>query len=170
MANIPLNPLARPAAFLIALCVACVVYAGRPTELVGYVIKIADGDTLTILVDRQQMRIRLAEIDTPERGQPWGNRAKKALAAKVFNRTVRVVVVDVDRYGRTVGRVWAGDHDICREMVAEGHAWVYRRYNRDRSLLDDEADAQYQGLGLWGLAEEPVAPWEWRSEARRGAG
>lgn len=131
------------------------------TNLNGMVVGIADGDTLTLLVDRQQHRIRLAEIDTPERGQDWGARARQALADKVFERRVRVETLDVDRYGRIVGRIWLGDRDINREMVAEGHAWVYRDYLEDRSLLEDERRARAAGLGLWGLAGA-VAPWEFR--------
>ncbi len=147
---------------LLALCLVCVAHGSHAQELTGYVVKIADGDTLTVLVDREQVRVRLAEIDTPERGQPWASQARQALAAKVFNRDVRVVVIDMDRYGRTVGRVYVGDRDVCRELVAEGHAWVFRRYNRDKSLLNDEAKARASRRGLWGLSEEPVPPWDWR--------
>ena len=129
--------------------------------LTGKVVSIADGDTLTILVNREQVKIRLAEIDTPEKGQPWGNRAKQALSRKVFGKMARVEIETVDRYGRTVGKVWVDDRDICREMVREGHAWVYRRYLRDRSLLKDERAAQQAATGLWGLPN-PVPPWEWR--------
>ena len=95
-------------------------------ELSGKVVGITDGDTLTLLVDQNQYKIRLAEIDTPEKGQPWGSRATQALAEKVFKAEISVEVVDVDRYGRTVGRIWLGERDINRELVAEGHAWVYR--------------------------------------------
>lgn len=160
-----MRSIARPAALLIALCLAYLAHASHARELTGYVVRIADGDTLTVLIDRQQVRVRLAEIDTPERGQPWASQARQALAAKVFNRDVRVVVVDVDRYGRTVGRVYVGAHDICRELVAEGHAWVFRRYNRGKSLLNDEAEARASRRGLWGLGGEPVPPWEWRRHA-----
>ena len=58
-------------------------------------------------------------------------------------------------------RVRLGDRDINRELVAKGHAWVYRRYNHDKSLLDDDHAARDQGIGLWSLPD-PVSPWEWR--------
>ena len=134
-------------------------------ELSGKVVGVTDGDTLTLLVDQNQYKIRLAEIDTPEKGQPWGSRATQFLGEKVFQEEIRVTVVDVDRYGRTVGRIWLGDRDINRELVAEGHAWVYRQYMTDRSLLNDEREAREQQLGLWSL-ENPVPPWEWRRGAR----
>ncbi len=134
--------------------------------LSGYVVGITDGDTLTLLVDRTQHKIRLAEIDTPERGQPWGTRARQALADKVFQKDVVVEVVDIDRYDRLVGKIWLGTRDINREMVSEGHAWAYRQYLNDQSLLKDEAKAKEQGIGLWSVAG-PVAPWEWRRGTRQ---
>ena len=133
------------------------------TTYSGKVISITDGDTLRILYQGGQLKIRLAEIDTPERKQPWGTRAKQALSDKVFGRVVDVVEIDRDRYGRIVGRIYLGGRDINREMVAEGHAWVYRKYMRDKSLLADEAAARDAELGLWSLPEtQRVPPWEWR--------
>ena len=76
-------------------------------------------------------------------------------------KNVKIVVVDTDRYGRTVGIVYLGEVDICREQVSTGNAWVYRRYMTDQSLLSDEQSAQNQGLGLWSESN-PVPPWEWR--------
>lgn len=73
--------------------------------ITGRVIRITDGDTLTVLVDERPVKVRLAEIDTPERGQPWASRAKQALADKVFGETVELEPVDTDRYGRTVAHV-----------------------------------------------------------------
>jgi len=109
----------------------------------------------------------LAEIDTPERRQPWGSRAKQALSGKVFRENVEVRVRNTDRYGRTVGHVWIGDRNINREMICEGHAWVYRRYLDDKTLLDDETRAREGKVGLWGLPEaERVPPWEWRRGKR----
>ena len=64
----------------------------------GYVVGITDGDTLTLLVDRAQIKVRLTEIDTPERNQDWGTRARQALAEKVFNKEVLVESSGYDRY------------------------------------------------------------------------
>ena len=80
---------------------------------------------------------------------------------------MRVEVVDVDRYDRKVGKIWLGDRDINRELVREGHAWVFRRYMTDRTLLEDERAAQAAAAGLWALPD-PIAPWEWR-RGNRGA-
>ncbi len=139
--------------------------------IAGTVVSIADGDTVTLLVQdagaQRQQRVRLTDIDTPERAQPWGTRARQALANKVFRRQVQVVSRGEDRYGRLLGRVYLGGRDINREMVREGHAWVYRQYSSDIWLLQDEGAAQERRMGLWSLpAAQRVPPWEWRRGAR----
>ena len=136
------------------------------------VVGIADGDTVTVLGDfsgmREQKRLRLTEIDTPERGQPWSSRARQALADKVYQRQVRIASEGEDRYGRLLGRIYLGDRDINREMIREGHAWVYRQYSSDIMLLEEERLAREQGSGLWSLSDaERVPPWEWRRGGHR---
>ena len=138
------------------------------SELQGRVVSIADGDTFTLLAaDKKQIRIRLAEIDTPESGQPYGNRAKQALSKLVFDKDVRIEVQTIDRYGRTVGRPYVGEVDVCAELVENGFAWAYRQYLRDSMLLELEKEAQDSNRGLWSLPEyERVAPWDWRQGKR----
>ncbi|MGP3789797.1 thermonuclease family protein [Pseudomonas sp. B392_1p] len=128
------------------------------------VVAISDGDTLTCLTaEKRQVKVRLAEIDTPESRQPYGNRARQALSELAFQRDVRLDVHETDRYGRTVARVHAGQVDVNAEMVRQGASWVYRQYSRDKSLLLLEAEAKQAKRGLWALPEaERVAPWDWR--------
>jgi|tagenome__1003787_1003787.scaffolds.fasta_scaffold20941564_2 nuclease-like protein len=83
-------------------------------------------------------KVRLAEIDTPESGQPYGSRARQALSDLAFGKSARVVAQDTDRYGRMVGRVYVGSLDVNAEMVRQGAAWVYRRYSHDASLLQPQ--------------------------------
>ncbi len=108
-------------------------------------------------------RIRLHGIDCPEKRQPFGNRAKQFASALVFGKTVTVNVLDVDRYGRTVGEVILPDGQVLNhELVRAGLAWWYRRYAPDDDTLAQlEADARAAKRGLWADAE-PVPPWEWR--------
>jgi len=131
-------------------------------ELRGRVVGITDGDTLTLLMeDRREVRVRLAEIDTPERSQPHGDRARMALSALAFGEAVRAEAVDTDRYGRTVARVHSAGRDVNAEMVQRGAAWVSRRYSRDPELPRLEEEARAARRGLWGLPEaERVPPWE----------
>jgi endonuclease YncB( thermonuclease family) len=137
-------------------------------ELRGRVVGITDGDTLTLLTpQRREVKIRLAEIDTPERGQPYGTRARPVLSDLAFRRDVRADVQNNDRYGRTVGRVYAGRVDVNAEMIRRGAAWVYRRYSRDPALLVLEDEARQAWRGIWALPESQRAPpLEWRQQRR----
>lgn len=137
------------------------------TELTGKVVGVHDGDTLSLLISDgasfRQVKVRLAEIDTPESKQPYGQHAKQALSDLTFGKQVRVVVQDTDKYGRTVGRVYVGGLDVNAELVKRGAAWVYRQYSRDPSLLVLEQQARAAKRGLWGLPEaQRCAPWDWR--------
>ncbi|MFC3127218.1 thermonuclease family protein [Pseudoroseomonas globiformis] len=160
----------RVLGFLLPLLLLHLAAPVLAAELRGEAVGVADGDTLTLLTpDRQQVRVRLAQIDAPEAGQPWGSRARQALADLVFRRSVVVLVMDTDRYGRTVGMVRVGRLDANAEMVRQGHAWVYRQYLRDRSLLAVEEEARQARRGLWALPEaERVPPWAWRRQQRGG--
>ena len=136
-------------------------------EYSGKVVGVSDGDTLTLLVPDgasfKQVKVRLGEIDTPERRQPYGTRAQQTLSELAYNQQARVVVQDTDRYGRTVGRVYVGGVDVNAELVKQGAAWVYRQYLKDQSLLALEAEAKTAKRGLWGLPEaERCPPWDWR--------
>ncbi len=151
---------------IVLLALSPAVFAA---DLTGGVVGIADGDTFTLLTsDKQQIKIRLAEIDAPESGQPYGNKSKQALSGLIFGNDVRVVVQTTDRSGRTVGRPYVGDLDVCEEMVRVGAAWVYRQYVVDASLFDVENDARAARRGIWGLSEsEQVEPWNWRRGLNR---
>lgn len=153
------------ALFLSALMLTVLsITQASATEYTGKVVGISDGDTLTLLTpDRQQIKVRLGEIDTPESRQPYGTRAKQALSDLAYGKEARVVVQDTDKYGRTVGRVYVGDVDVNAELVRQGAAWVYRQYAKDASLYRLEDEAKAAKRGLWSLPEaERMPPWEWR--------
>jgi len=151
--------------FFMALCLFTLFPAYGEEVLIGSVIKVVDGDTLDVQVGPGKHRIRLAEIDAPERNQPWGDEAKQGLAFKVLKQEVRVVVTDTDRYGRQVGKIFLGQTDINRSMVSEGHAWVYRQYSQDERLIEIEIMAREAGVGLWNRGDA-VPPWDWRKGKR----
>lgn len=137
-------------------------------DLSGRVVGVVDGDTLDLLTaEHRTVRVRLAEIDAPEHDQPWGARAKQALSSLAFGREATVRSTATDRYGRTVGRVYAGGVDVNAALVSQGAAWAYRSYVTDGSILDREAEARAAGRGLWSLpAFERSPPWEWRRSLR----
>ncbi len=149
---------------LVLLYLALLPLSATAEEQIGRVVAVTDGDTLTMLDGRkQQIKVRLAEIDTPESAQPYGTRAKQELSRLVHGKTVTVKVQDIDRYGRTVGRVYVGELDVNAEMVKLGAAWVYRKYASDQSLYALEKQAKQKRAGIWNLPEaEQIPPWEWR--------
>ena len=133
--------------------------------LTGKVVRVADGDTITLLVDETQHRIRLHGADCPERGQPFGTRAKQFTSNLVFGQTVTVRVVDVDRYKRLVCRVTLPEgRDLSEELVRAGLAWWYKHYAPDDKMLARlETDAREAKRGLW-ADPNPVPPWQWRRQ------
>ena len=135
-------------------------------EIDGRVIRVADGDTFTLRTKSgENVTVRLGEIDAPEAGQPYGNRSRQQLANLILGKQATVQVQTKDRYGRTVGRPYVGDVDVCREMVRLGAAWLYREYLLDETLLTVEAEATAGKRGLWGITEvRSVPPWEWRRQ------
>jgi len=137
-------------------------------HILGVIVSIADGDTVTLRADDTIHKIRLAEIDTPEKDQPYGLTATSALTDLLLGHQVRVKVIkESDRYGRVIGRIFINEKDVSAHMIQQGHAMAYRRYLTDKSLLVLEADAKYKKLGLWGLPEEDrVEPWAWRQQQR----
>lgn len=135
-------------------------WADKPIE--GLVVSVHDGDTLTILVGKQQVKVRLAEIDAPELHQPFGNRSKQSLAELCFQVTAKMEMVARDRYGRAVSKVACAGTDASAHQVATGMAWVYDRYSKPSSPLYPLQDtAKAAKRGLW-ADNEPVPPWEWR--------
>ena len=128
-------------------------------QLSGRVVGISDGDTLTLLVSRREVRIRLHGIDAPEKAQPFGTRARQRLSALAFGKAARVDVRDRDRYGRTVGVVWVDRTEANRQLVTEGLAWAYRRYSKE--YVREEERARQQKRGLWS-ERSAVPPWDWR--------
>jgi endonuclease YncB( thermonuclease family) len=154
----------------IVLAVASLATAAKPHyTLTGKVVAIADGDTLTILDEsKTQHKIRLAGIDAPEKGQPFGTKAREALGDKVFQQSVRVDVIDVDRYHREVGRIFLGDRFVNMEMVRDGFAWRYVQYDKPGEFRAAEADAREHRRGLWS-DPNPMPPWEWRKAKRAAA-
>lgn len=134
----------------------------KPEYLYGTVVGITDGDTLKIVTPAmQQAKIRLAEIDTPERGQPFGTWAKQQLSDMVFRKPIAIKLVDIDRYERIVGRIYVDDLDVNAELIRIGAAWVYRKYATDASLYDLEDEAREAKRGLWSQ-DLPLPPWAWR--------
>ena len=151
--------------FLIAL-LPFVASAAMGQTLFGKVTRVVDGDTVAFKVHKGPVeKVRLADIDTPERDQPWGTEATTALRKWSMTKPARIEVVDTDRYGRLVATLWVDDENINRRLVKEGHAWVYRKYLRDTSLIKLEARAKSRRTGLWS-SNNVIEPSDWRRGQR----
>lgn len=138
-------------------------------EIQGKVIRVLDGDTIEVktlpakmVVYEVPIRVRLINIDAPEKKQAFGRWSANQLKTLVADKQVTVSYSEKDRYGRIIGHVFTTNGtDASRFMVQSGAAWVYERYNTDKSLPALQREAQEQKLGLW-ADTNPVPPWEWR--------
>jgi endonuclease YncB( thermonuclease family) len=140
-------------------------------ELIGKVIKVSDGDTITVLdSNNQKHKIRLKGIDAPESQQAFGDIATQSLSELVYDKEVLVTWDKKDKYYRILGKVIVDGMDVNYEQLKKGLAWYYKQYEKD---LDDEDKKKYSEAeewaknyteGLWADSNS-MPPWEFR---RRG--
>lgn len=150
---------------LLALCALGLAHA---ETFSGKVVTILDGDTVDVLIKgNTTLRIRLAWIDSPERAQAFGNRAKQRLAELVGGKVVQVEWNKIDKYGRTIGKITVDGQDANLAMLSAGLAWWYRAYANEQTQVDQvlyeaaEREAKAERRGLW-ADPSPMPPWEWR--------
>ena len=122
-------------------CLLALPALGADTTIVGKVVGVHDGDSLTLRTLNETLKVRTFDIDTPELGQPFGNNAKGALSSLVFRKNITVSSSGKDRYGRTLGVVFLGNGNVNEQMIRMGT------------------------IGLW-ADPNPIAPWDWRKGKR----
>ena len=134
----------------------------------GKVVKIADGDTFTLLVNNHdQVKVRLDGIDAPEKKQAFGNKAKQYLSSMIWGTPVTVKVLKKDRYGRSIGKVSTSRFkDVNLEMIKAGYAWHYKEYNDDKTYASAEVSARKNKKGLW-QDKNTVKPQDFRKIKRQ---
>lgn len=130
------------------------------------VIGVTDGDTLTLLVDNRPLKVRLANVDAPEKAQAFGERSKKSLFDMCFGKDATYQEQDVDQRGNTVAIVTCAGVEANRVQVERGMAWVNKKSNKDLLLFAVEAKASMNRQGLWS-DPEPIPPWEFRRPVRK---
>lgn len=123
------------------------------------VIKISDGDTITVLSGKEQTKVRLYGIDAPEKKQDYGQKSRQFLASLIAGQVVEVEPKGKDRYKRTLGIIHQKGQDINAQMVKNGYAWAYVKYSK--IYVDQEKTARKNKLGLW-QSSNPTPPWVWR--------
>lgn len=121
------------------------------------VVRVLDGDTIDVVLDGEQKRIRIAEIDCPEKGQPYSNRATQFTKDFTSGNIVNLKIKEKDRYGRYIGYISVEEKDLSTELVKNGYAWVYRFFSTSPLLLELEDTARKSKLGLW-AEPNPIEP------------
>ena len=144
--------------YLLAFCLA-VGFLNAYTPLEN--IRVVDGDTIRAEAKGKEIKIRLVEIDAPEMNQPFGAQSKNFLNRLLYGKDVTLISQGEDRYGRTLGEIYANGDSANALMIKSGFAWVYDRYVKDSSLYKYQDQAKAENLGLW-RAKDPIAPWGWR--------
>lgn len=166
------NKSSRGILFGIAFAAALFSNSSLAETLLGEVVGITDGDTITVLdAERKTHKIRLAGIDAPESSQPFGQRSKQSLSDLAYRQRAQVEWDKTDRYGRIIGKVLVSGDDVCLEQIRRGLAWHYKKYEKEQALEDRLAygkaeEAARQGkVGLWAELGA-IPPWEWRKRGR----
>jgi micrococcal nuclease len=147
-----------------AFCFFTAITIGAQT-FKGKVITIKDGDTVVVLDSiNKSTTLRLAEIDCPEKKQPFGNKAKIFTHDQIYLKTITYVITDIDRYGRAIAMLYYGSENkyLSAELVKNGLAWHYKRYSKSTELANLELQAKKNRIGIWSQSN-PMSPSEWRN-------
>lgn len=144
--------------FIFFLCAQ--VYA---QTLTGKVIGVKDGDTVVVIdASNNQTTLRLAEVDCPEKSQPFGTKAKQFTSDQIYRKEIKYVVTDTDRYGRSIAMIYYDDNKyLSAEIIKNGMGWHYKRYSTSKELANFENSARLHKIGLW-VEPNPIEPSEWR--------
>jgi len=160
---------------LISLVLFASATIGAAPLTPGLIVAISDGDTITLLTqDKQQLKIRLVGIDTPEKKQAYGSKAREHLASRIFKQDVEVDLRKKDQYGRHLGVIYLSGVDINQLMIQDGYAWFYKHYAKEQPKEEAlryakaEQDARAKQKGLW-ADPNPVPPWDFRKETKEQA-
>ena len=139
-------------------------------SITGTVTRVIDGDTICVNPRNprlQSVKVRLAEIDAPEKNQAFGAESTKALSDMILGKEVVVEYSKRDRYRRIIGNIYLRKIWINQELVARGAAWHYKKYSSNPDLAKAETVAREDNLGLWG-GTDASAPWVWRKVYTHG--
>lgn len=152
---------------LILIMTLFIVTLSFATTIKGKVIKVADGDTITILEENgDKMRVRFYGIDAPEKKQNYGIKSLDVLKDLIDKKEVEIEVKDKDQYGRVVGIVYYDKKNINLYMLETGNAWWYKQYSKHNiEFKTAEEKAKLEKLGLW-KEKNPTPPWIYRKEKR----
>jgi endonuclease YncB( thermonuclease family) len=152
-----------PTLIAAAVLWAVAFLTAQHAQFTGRVVAVIDGDTIGVLRDGREVRVRLEGIDAPEDGQDFSQRANQFTSQALFGKDVTVSVKETDQYGRLVSRVLHDGRDISVALVEAGLAWHYVEYSNDFVLRNAETSARQRRVGLWS-SPQPTPPWAYRNE------
>ncbi len=146
--------------FLSALATAWLLACSLP----AFALEISyfyDGDTVKIDDHGKNYKLRITDIDAPERNQAYGLKSRRALINFCKNASVQVQLLGTDKYGRKLGKLECNSQDVSFYMLENGDAWFYEQYSSDSALELAELEARNHKRGLW-QSQHPTPPWVWR--------
>lgn len=138
------------------------------SQVKGKVIKVKDGDTVVVLLsDKTQETVRLAEVDCPENGQPFGKNAKQFTSSQVFEKNITFYRTGKDRYKRTIAKIFYSNHKyLSAEIIKAGLGWWYYQASKNTRLREMQDKAKEKKLGLWS-DKKAVSPWDFRASKKK---
>lgn len=153
--------------YLIIIFFLTCQHAIAQQKIFGKVVRISDGDTITILDSlNQQHRVRLHGIDSPEKGQDYYQVAKEYIGQLCFQREVEVSILKYDHYKRAIGKVYIDSTEVNVSMLKAGLAWHFLQFDKSEEYALAEAEARLNKRNLWSL-KTAQAPWEFRKIKRQ---
>jgi len=150
-------------ALILFLFLICTCNLAQANEFFAKVIAVMDGDTVLVRRASGLVKIRLAEIDAPEKAQAFGKDSTRTLSEMVLGKRIKVISQAIDRYGRTVAHLSLNGLDVNVEQIRRGMAWEYSYFHSNHALISLQKKAMKASLGLWAQAE-PTPPWQWRKQ------
>ena len=146
--------------FLYALATAWLLACSLPVFALE-ITYFYDGDTVKIKDAGKVYKLRITDIDAPERNQAYGLKSRRALINFCKNTSVQVQLLGTDKYGRKLGKLECNNQDVSFYMLENGDAWFYEQYSSDSALELAELEAREKKRGLW-QSQHPTPPWIWR--------
>jgi endonuclease YncB( thermonuclease family) len=147
--------------WLALLC--CLSWAAQAETFDAYIVAVIDGDTVLALHGQQKIKLRLADIDAPEKAQPFGRQSRDYLKSRVHKKVVQVERRATDQYRRSIATLTLDGINLNQEQVRQGMAWEYSFHHTDKVFIALQHEAQQAKRGLWAQTS-PQAPWEWRKQ------
>ncbi len=169
--------------FISALIIFLITLSSFALEIEGVVLRVYDGDTLTITSDlfEKPKRVRLVGIDTPEINFNGEGQGDIAIAARDYLEALvpkgTVIKVDLGKNGslnrrRLLGTIYLGDQNINLTMIESGHAAVYQIDPVDKDLYQiyiDAAKYAYENkFGFYSVTER--MPYQFRMDVQNREG